>query len=179
MFRQSGTAYFQPVAGVAYRTCQTIQAMKQTNFSITIVIPAPQPVVWSVISDIERWPEWTPSIFRVKKLSAGPLQVGSRARVHQPKLPPAYWRVTEFSPGVRFTWVSVAPGVRVTARHEVQGTANGCVATLSIDYEGLLGGLLARWVGELNHRYLTMEANGLKSRCTEWVAKSTLEYHEA
>jgi uncharacterized membrane protein len=153
--------------------------MKQTNFSITIEIPAPQPVVWSVISDIERWPEWTPSIFRVKKLSAGPLQVGSRARVHQPKLPPAYWRVTEFNPGAGFTWVSVAPGVRVTARHEVQGNASGCLVRLSIHYEGLLAALLARCVGNLNNRYLTMEANGLKSRCSESVAKSSLEHHEA
>jgi len=153
--------------------------MKQTNFSITIEIPAPRPVVWSVISDVERWPEWAPSISRVKKLSAGPLQVGSRARVHQPKLPPAYWRVTEFDPGAGFTWVSLAPGMRVTARHEVQGDASGCFVTLSIIYEGRLGALLARWVGNLNNRYLTMEANGLKSRCTELLAKSSLEYYEA
>ena len=87
--------------------------------------------------------------------------------------------MTEFNPGAGFTWVSVAPGVRVTARHEVQGNASGCLVTLSIHYEGLLGALLARWVGNLNNRYLTMEANGLKSRCTELLAKSSLEYHEA
>jgi uncharacterized membrane protein len=141
--------------------------MKQTNFSITAEIPAPRPIVWSVISDIERWPEWTPSISRVRKLSPGPLQVGCRARVHQPKLPPAYWRVTEFKPGAGFAWMSVAPGVRVTARHEVQQNATGCVVMLSIHYEGFLGALLARCVGNLNHGYLTMEANGLKSRCIE------------
>jgi len=167
------------MAGVADLGRRTTQAMKQTHFSKTIEIPAPQPVVWSVISDIERWPEWTPSITRVKQLSAGSLQVGSRARVRQPKLPPAYWRVTEFNPGRGFTWVSVAPGLRVTARHEVQENASGCVVTLSIHYEGLLGGLLARWVGNLNNRYLTMEANGLKSRCAELLAKSSLVSHEA
>ena len=153
--------------------------MKQANFSITIEIPAPRPVVWSVVSDIERWPEWTPSISRFKKRSSRPLQVGSRALVCQPKLPPAYWQVTEFNPGVRFTWVSTAPGVRVTARHEARGNASGCVVTLSIHYQGFFGALLARVVGNLNNRYLTMEANGLKSRCTELVAKSSLEYHEA
>jgi hypothetical protein len=40
-------------------------------------------------------------------------------------------------------------------------------ATLSITYEGLLGGLLARWVGNLNERYLELEAEGLKKRCAE------------
>jgi len=133
--------YFEPVA---YRTCQMTQAMKQTNFNITTEVPAARPVVWSVISDIERWPEWTTSISRVKKLSAGPLEVGSPALVHKPKLPPAYWRVTEFNPGAGFAWVSVAPSVRVTARHEVQGNGSGCLVALSIHYEGLLGALLAR-----------------------------------
>ena len=110
--------------------------MTQTHFNITIQIPAPPSVVWSVMADAERWPEWTPSIARVNNLSAEPLQVGSRVRVHQPKLPPARWRVTKFSPGAGFTWVSVASGVRVTARHDVQGNVGGCLVTLSIQYEG-------------------------------------------
>ena len=146
--------------------------MKRANFNITVEIPAPRPLVWSVISDIERWPEWTPSISWVKKLSSGPLHVGSRALVCQPKLPLAYWRVTDFNPGVRFTWVSVALVVRVTARHEVQGNSSGCLVTLAIDYEGLFGALLTRWIDNLNNRYLSMEATGLKSRCTELSAKS-------
>lgn len=141
--------------------------MTQTHFSITAEILAPPQLVWSVMADVERWPEWTASISRVKRLSPGPLQVGSRVRIHQPKLPPAFWRVTELNPGGDFTWVSVAPGVRVTARHAVETTAIGCRVTLSIRYEGLLGRWLARWTQDLNERYLAMEANGLKARCTE------------
>jgi len=151
----------------------------RTDFGIQTEIPAPQTLVWSVLANVERWPEWTASIARVKMLSLGPLQVGSRVRIHQPKLPPAYWRVTELDPGASFTWISRAPGVRVTARHMVEAIPVGTLVTLSVQYEGLLAALLARWVGNLNNRYLTMEANGLKSRCTELVAKSSLEYHEA
>jgi hypothetical protein len=73
--------------------------MTQTDFSITVDIPVPKPLVWSVTADVERWPEWTASVSRVKRLTSGPLQVGSRVRIHQPKLPPAYWRVTEFDAG--------------------------------------------------------------------------------
>jgi hypothetical protein len=80
-------------------------------------------------------------------------------------LPPAFWRVTELNPGAGFTWVSVAPGVRVVARHWVEPAVDGCRVTLSIRYEGLLGALLARWVGDLNDRYLALEADGLKARC--------------
>jgi hypothetical protein len=47
--------------------------------------------------------------------------------------------------------------------------------TLSIRYEGLLGAWLARWTRTLNERYLGMEANGLKARCTALAMKSELQ----
>ena len=145
--------------------------MTRTDFTITVEIPAPPPLVWSVIADVECWPQWTASVSRVRQLSPAPLQIGSRVRIHQPKLPSAFWRVIELNPGANFTWVSRAPGVRVTARHAAEAVANGTRVTLSIHYEGVLGALLARWIGDLNARYLAMEANGLKARCTDLAAK--------
>jgi hypothetical protein len=87
------------------------------------------------------------------------------------KLPPAFWRVTELYPSTSFTWVSRAPAVLVTAQHSVEEIADGTRVTLSIRYEGLLGALLARWVGDLNRHYLVLEADGLKARCTGFAAK--------
>lgn len=146
--------------------------MTQTTFSQSIHISAPSPLVWSVMADVERWPEWTASISRVKVLSSGPLQVGGRFRIHQPGLPPALWRVTDLNPGVSFTWVSTVPGVYVTAQHKVESIARGTRVTLSICYEGLLGPLLAWWIGDLNERYLAMEATGLKARCAGAVVRT-------
>ena len=153
--------------------------MSRNHFSVTADIPAPPPLVWSIIVDVERWPEWTASISHVKKLAPGPLQVGSHVRIRQPKLLPALWRVTELNPGAGFTWISCAPGVRVTARHIAEVIATGTRVTLSIHYAGLLGVLLARWVGDLNERYLDLEANGLKARCAEHMVKPSSEHHEA
>jgi len=144
--------------------------MRQTDFIITVEIPAPPPLVWSVMADVERWPEWTASISRVKRLSPGPLRVGSRVWIHQPKLPPAFWQVTELNPGVGFSWVNVAPGMRITGRHAMEATATGTRVTLSIHYAGWLGALVARWKRDLNERYLALEANGLKTRCLELAA---------
>jgi hypothetical protein len=56
--------------------------------------------------------------------------------------------------------------VKVTAHHAAEAIAGGTRVTLSICYEGLLVPLLARWVGNLNERYLEMEIAGLKARCT-------------
>src|SRR5262245_9656147 len=118
--------------------------MTRTEFSVTVEIPAPRRLVWSVMADVERWPEWTPSVKRIMRLSPGPLVVGSRLRIHQPKFPPAFWRVIEIEPGSHFTSVSTAPGLRVTARHAAEETATATRVTLSIGYEGWFGPLLAR-----------------------------------
>src|SRR4051812_42548737 len=141
-------------------------------FRITVDIDAPPAHVWAVMMDVERWPEWTASISRVIRLSPGALEVDSRVWIEQPKLPPASWSVTEVRPGAAFTWVSLAPGVRVTARHTVDVSEGGSRVTLSIDYQGILGRLLAWWTRNLNERYLAMEANGLKARCTDLARSS-------
>ena len=152
--------------------------MTRNQFSITVEIPAPPPLVWSVLADLERWPEWTVSVSRVERLSPGPLRVGSRVRIYQPKLPPASWRVTEMNPGVGFIWVSRAPLMLVTARHTTEASVIGTRVTLSVHYGGWLGALFARWTCRLNERYLDWEANGLKARCTELVATPNLEHYE-
>lgn len=135
-----------------------------THFSISIEIRAPSDRVWAVMSDIERWPEWTPTVTSIQRLDRGPLAVGSRARIRQPKLPPAKWQVTELEEGRSFTWVSRGPGVRVTARHGVEANQGGSQATLSLQFSGFFGPLVARLTRGLNQRYLALEAKGLRER---------------
>jgi len=136
----------------------------KSDFSISVEIAARPERVWSVMRDVERWHEWTASVTSVKLLDPGPLHVGSRARIKQPKFPPALWRATEIDEGRSFTWVSIGPALRVTGRHSVQAHPGGALATLSLRYEGLLGKLLARMTRGITERYIGMEAAGLKKR---------------
>ena len=133
------------------------------DFSINVDIAAPPDRVWAVMSDIEKWHQWTPSVTSVRRRDQGPLRPGSRAWIRQPKFPPALWTVTEV--GDRsFTWVSRAPGMRVTARHYVTPVGSQSRATLSLTFAGIFGPFFGRLTRDINNRYLAMEAAGLKRR---------------
>lgn len=135
------------------------------DFRCTVEIDAPPERVWAVLLDVERWPEWTPTVTSVQRLDPGPLALGSRTRIIQPKLSPAVWKVTELNELERvFTWTARSLGIAVSGRHQVNWFRSGSCATISINYSGLLGRLMAHLLRELNWEYLTAEAQGLKWR---------------
>lgn len=137
-----------------------------SDFSFVVDILAPPFQVWETLLDVERWPEWTRSVTSIERLDPGPLAIGSRVRILQPKLIPAVWKITEldFRNGA-FTWQTGKPGVRLKASHQVTQTEQGSRVALSLDYGGLLGPVMAYQLKDLNWNYLTMEAHGLKTRC--------------
>lgn len=134
------------------------------KFRITIDIAAPADRVWEVMSDTERWHEWTPSVTSIKRRDGGPFAVGSRLVIRQPKFPPAFWKVTAIEPGRSFTSESIGPGFQVVAHHSVEPIVTGSKATLSLELRGPLGGVFGRMTRGITERYLAFEATGLKAR---------------
>ena len=133
--------------------------------SITVDVAAPPPRVWEVLSDVEAWPEWTRTVTSVRRLDDGPLRVGSRARIDQPRIPETEYVVSELEPGRSFTWVATGPGVRTTARHDAEPLPDGRTRVrLSVTQEGWLGSVMGRFYRGLTDRYLANEAEGLKAR---------------
>ena len=171
--------------GRSARLAAQVAPVSMRDFSTTVDIAAPPNRVWAVMTDVERWSEWTPTVTHIERLDQGPLAVGSRARIRQPKLPPAVWQVSDLLEGRSFTWVTQSPGVSVIAKHSVEPVGTGARATLSIRFSGLLGPLVARWTRRLNERYLALEAHGLRERSTtnptdphrirEWPARAPEE----
>lgn len=131
---------------------------------VTVDIDAPPDHVWEVMTDIERWPEWTPSVTRAEMLTEGPLVQGARARLLQPKAPSAVWTVTSVEPGAAFTWETSSPALTSIASHRIERTGDGSRVTLSVTHSGLFAVLLGWWLGPLTRRYIAMEAQGLKAR---------------
>ncbi|HJQ11772.1 MAG TPA: SRPBCC family protein [Gemmatimonadaceae bacterium] len=146
------------------RTNRQVEVHPSRIFDITVDIAAPPQRVWQVMSDVEKWPEWTQSVDRAKRLDSGTFRVGSRARLKQPKFLPAVWEVIDLDAPRSFTWVSRSPGVVASAKHRIEATNSGSRVTLSVAYGGLLGGIVARLLGGITDRYLMYEAAGLKQR---------------
>jgi uncharacterized protein YndB with AHSA1/START domain len=142
------------------------------RFEAEIDVAAPAERVFGVYADVSRWPEWTASVSSVRRLDDGPLRIGSRTRIKQPKLPVAVWEVTVLEPDRSFTWIARGPGLLTTASHEVtpsdDGRSSHVVATLLQD--GIFGPLVGGLSKGLTERYLELELHGLKTRCEHGFA---------
>jgi uncharacterized membrane protein len=136
-----------------------------TDLSVVVSVAAPPEQVLAVLFDVERWPDWTPTMRRVRRMDDGPLRVGSMAYVQQPRLMPAVWKVTELDDERGFAWIAHSPGVQVNAGHWVEADGSSSRVTLSLRFFGPLGGLVARLFRKLNRQHLTIEAAGLRNRC--------------
>ena len=66
---------------------------------VSVEIDRPANLVWPVLVDVERWPEWTASMISVQRLDSAPFGIGSRVRIRQPKLKTMVWRVSEYEQG--------------------------------------------------------------------------------
>lgn len=107
----------------------------------SIDVAASPEQVWEVLVDVERWPEWTDSVSSVRPLDAGPLAVGSRVEISQPRIPTGTYTVTALEPGSVFIWEQRQPGSTVTAHHECARLPDGGTRVeLRVVMTGAVGG---------------------------------------
>lgn len=131
----------------------------------SISIDAPLERVWSVMTDVERWPEWTESMSKVERLDGGDFGTGSRARIKQPKVPAAVWQVSAFEPGRSFEWENKSPGLHSVGGHRVESDGDASKVTLWVEQNGVAEPLFRLLFSGMTRRYIQMEAEGLKRRC--------------
>jgi uncharacterized membrane protein len=129
-----------------------------------VYIDAPPEKVFAVLCDVERWPEWTPTMISVQRLDRGPFAIGSSARVRQPKLRASVWRVTELQDGRNFTWTTRSPGLRMTAGHLIEPEGAGSRVELSFELSGWIAPVASRLYGGLIEQYVAAESQALKQR---------------
>jgi uncharacterized membrane protein len=132
---------------------------------VWVEIGAPAERVWGVMSDVEKWAEWTASIQSVVRLESGAFGVSSQARVRQPKFPPLVWRVTRYDPGYGFVWETRSWGAVTVGEHWITKLAEDrSKVVLRIRQTGLVGSVVGALIQKLTRSYMEMEAQGLKRR---------------
>ena len=137
--------------------------MSSYAYTERVEVEAPAERVWSVMSDVERWHEWTASITSVD-LHGQPMGPGASATVRQPKLPTVDWTVTSYRPLEEFTWTSGGRGIRTVGRHLMRTQGTSVHVELAIEQRGPLAWLANLLLARLTRRYLRLEAAGLKQR---------------
>jgi len=136
-------------------------------YARSIDINAAPAAVWSVLSDVEGWPQWTPSTLRVRREDDGALRIGSSAVLQLRGRPgESRWTVTAVEHGRSFVWQSPSgPGLRVIAGHEIEPVGEGSRVRLWLRAAGPLGWLFDPLVARMVRANVDAEAEGLKSRC--------------
>lgn len=133
----------------------------------SIAIDAPPKVVWSMTVDIERWPDWTPTITAVHRVDLGPFGMGSVARIKQPMQPQAEWVVTAFEDGHKFVWESRRKGMHFIGTHEISPHGAGAKSLLRLEANGIVALMLWPVLKLATRHALATENQGLKKKAEE------------
>lgn len=134
-------------------------------------IDASSDYVWAVLSDVARWPDWTPAVREVSTFDGGPLVVGGGVRLRTRHLPDQSWRVAEVRATRGFTWVGESTGsssrlrVRLARAEAAGGRPAGTVVVLELDRSGWVGAVVDRVTGTTTSARLDEIAAALRARC--------------
>jgi uncharacterized protein YndB with AHSA1/START domain len=131
----------------------------------SIHIDAPVETVWAITQDVERWPEWTPTVTSVRLTGDRVLRPGAVARIKQPGQPESDWVVTEFVSRSRFAWATERSGLRMVGTHHLSEERQGTRNILSVDATGPIATLLWPILVFVIRKALADENAGLKRRC--------------
>ena len=128
----------------------------------TVTIDAPVDEVWRLTLDVEAWPTMTPTMTKVVRLDEGPMQVGSSARVKQPRQSEAVWTVIHLEERREFTWQTHRMGLTMTGSHLMEPMGDKCRNTLRLDVDGPGAGLFGRLFGRALSKSIATENEGFR-----------------
>lgn len=138
-----------------------------------VIIKASPADIWQVLADVERWPNWTPTMLSVEPVTREGFRVGAQYRVTQPKLRPSVYQVTECVPHEAFIWAVKSPGATMVAEHRLTAfDGSGTEVELAFATKGLLGVIAGSMYSKLITEYVKTEAKSLKQHCEKLAAKT-------
>jgi hypothetical protein len=92
-------------------------------------IAARPDAVWSVLIDLDAWPQWGPSVQRAELADSGPMKLHSHGKVWTPFGIALPFTITEFDDGHSWAWEVAGIGA---TRHGVDSDGDGSRAWMSV-----------------------------------------------
>jgi carbon monoxide dehydrogenase subunit G len=130
------------------------------RFELSVDVARPLHEVWEYLTDPERVPEWQSSAESSKKITDGPMGVGTHLRDERRfmgRRATSEVEVTEYEPERLLTLHGLSGPVRFTVRHRLSENGNG--TRLDVDAEADPGGL-GRFVRPMIERAAAHEFRG-------------------
>lgn len=135
------------------------------RFRNTTSIKAPIETVWNLVVDVQRWPEFLPTMSRVQIQNELLLTPGSRVLIKQPFLPENVWTVLAMESPHLFRWRTGRGWLALIATHQLDSVGDGeSSQTLTLEVEGRLAWPAALTVGWALHLALWFENRGFRQR---------------
>jgi hypothetical protein len=94
-------------------------------------VAASPSTVWRLLTDLESWPLWGPSVRSARTADGGPLTLGSRGSVTTLAGVELSFEITELIEGVSWSWKVV--GIPATD-HSVAATPGGCRVSIAVPF---------------------------------------------
>ena len=141
--------------------------MATREYTKVLECGAPRGAVWNVLANVQKWPEWTPTMTTVSAPGDAGLIQGNRFEVKQPGLAKAVFTVEACEEGTAFAWSTRSAGVSTLADHVLSDTVGGGTRIeLSIRMSGPGVGLLWLLVGRKVRSFVDTEAESLAAAAT-------------
>lgn len=128
--------------------------------------------IWPIMADVERWPEWLPTMTSVENLGVAPLAIGNQYKLVQPGFRPTLWSVVALEPLHFFAWEASWPGARALATHTLRPwNHESSEVVLEVYFSGPLSVLARALAGRRIKEYLALEVATLKRKVENlpWV----------
>lgn len=136
--------------------------MASKHYAIDIEIHASKKTVWTIVSEVEAWPTWTPTMTTVQRLSGS--GVGAQYAVKQPHLPKSKLCIDTWNEGDSFSWHSNETATRMDADHKLtELSPNLTRVNLTLVMSGPMIGVVWLIWGRKIRSYVDIEAKSLKA----------------
>lgn len=126
-------------------------------------VELPPAALWPVLADIAAWPESDHNIERLDITE--PPAPGVRFTLKPRAGPRLSMQVAEFTPPVRYADICRLPLARMITVHELQPHATGTRIVVSLRFEGPLGWVWGRLIGQ-------QHAQGLPTQTRRFVTRA-------